>query len=57
MNTRIKNISFGELTYKAVKMVLEGTPVGMAVAVLSHTNKLTPVQALELKEAVISNLR
>ena len=40
-----------------VKMVLDCTPVGMAVAVLSHTNKLSVNEAVELKKAIIDVLR
>ena len=48
---------FNRIITMGVKMVLDGTPVGMAVAVLSHTNGLEPGQAVRLKEAIIKELR
>lgn len=50
-------INFDKLTYLGVKMVLDCTPVGMAVAVLSATNHLTPEQAVELKSRIITAIR
>ncbi|MBR2771673.1 MAG: hypothetical protein IKD78_06630 [Bacteroidales bacterium] len=49
--------SFDKLVYMGVKMVLDCTPVGMAVAVLAQTNKLTPAEAVKLKAAIIDQLR
>ena len=51
------NVDFGKLVYMGVKMVLDCTPVGMAVAVLSQTNKLTATEAVQLKAAIIDQLR
>ena len=50
-------VSFDKLVYMGVKMVLDCTPVGMAVAVLSQTNKLTVTEAVELKAAIIDQLK
>lgn len=50
-------VSFDKLVYMGVKMVLDCTPVGMAVAVLAATNNLSAQQAVELKGAIISQLR
>ena len=52
-----KKVSFSKLVYMGVKMVLDGTPVGMSVAVLSHTNKLSVTEAVQLKAAIIDQLR
>lgn len=51
------NVSFDKLVYMGVKMVLDGTPVGMAVAVLSQTNELSVAEAVQLKAAIIDQLR
>ena len=51
------NVDFGKLVYMGVKMVLDCTPVGMAVAVLSQTNKLSVSEAVQLKAAIIDQLR
>ena len=51
------NVSFSKLVYMGVKMVLDCTPVGMAVAVLSQTNELTTTEAVQLKAAIIEQLR
>ena len=48
---------FNRIVTMGVRMVLDGTPVGMAVAVLSQTNGLEPGQAVRLKEAIIKALR
>lgn len=48
---------FNRIITMGVKMVLDGTHVGMAVAVLSRTNGLEPAQAVRLKEAIIKILR
>lgn len=50
-------VSFDKLVYMGVKMVLDCTPVGMAVAVLSQTNKLSIAEAVQLKAAIIDQLR
>ena len=50
-------VSFDKLVYMGVKMVLDYTPVGMAVAVLSQTNKLSVAEAVQLKAAIIDQLR
>lgn len=47
---------FNKLVYMGVKMVLDGTPVGMAVAVLYQTNRLNPAQGVELKNAIKEQL-
>lgn len=56
MNTISKDI-FERLVYMGVKMVLDCTPVGMAVAVLSQTNGLRPEEAVRLKNRIIDELR
>ena len=53
----MKNVSFDKLVSMGVKMVLDCTPVGMAVAVLSATNHLSVEQAVQLKQAIIDVLR
>ena len=53
----MKQVSFDKLVFMGVKMVLDCTPVGMAVAVLSATNKLNVEQAVQLKQAIIDVLR
>ena len=54
MNTKV---SFDKLVYMGVKMVLDCTPVGIAVAFLSKTNKLSVAEAVQLKAAIIDQLR
>ena len=49
-------VSFDKLVYIGVKMVLDCTPVGMAVAVLSRTNKLSVAEAVQLKAAKNQNI-
>lgn len=46
-----------KLVYMGVKMVLDGTPVGMAVAVLSQTNNLDVASAVSLKTRIVETLR
>lgn len=53
----MKKVGFDKLVSMGVKMVLDCTPVGMAVAVLSATNKLNVEQAVQLKQAIIDVLR
>ena len=53
----MKQVSFEKLVYMGVKMVLDCTPVSMAVAVLSATNKLDVQTAVNLKQAIIDQLR
>ena len=48
---------FNRIITMGVRMVLDGTQVGMAVAVLSRTNGLEPAQAVRLKEAIIKVLQ
>lgn len=57
VNDKAMKASFDKLVYMGVKMVLDCTPVGMAVAVLAQTNKLTPAEAVKLKAAIIDQLR
>lgn len=52
-----KKASFSKLVYMGVKMVLDCTPVGMAVAVLSATNHLSVQEAVNLKNEIISSVR
>ena len=48
---------FKRIITMGVRMVLDGTQVGMAVAVLSQTNGLEPGQAVRLKEAISEVVR
>ena len=48
---------FNRIVVMGIKMVLDGTPVSMSVAVLSQTNGLDPKQALRLKEYMVKALR
>jgi hypothetical protein len=56
IDTMSKEI-FNRIITMGVRMVLDGTQVGMAVAVLARTNGLEPAQAVRLKEAIIEVLR
>ena len=47
---------FSKLVYMGVKMVLDGTPVGMAVAVLYQANRLNSAQGVELMNAIKAQL-
>lgn len=53
----ITNEISNRLIYLAVKMVLDGTPVGMSIAVLAQANGLKPEQAVWLKNRVIAELK
>lgn len=56
MNGISKEIQ-ARLVTMGVRMVLDCTPVGMAVAVLAQTNGLKPAEAVRLKEAIIKELK
>lgn len=48
---------YERLTLMGVRMVLDGTPVKMAVAVLAQTSWLTPAQAAKVEKLIRKEIR
>lgn len=50
------NEIYERLTLMGVRMVLDGTPIKMAVAVLMQTSWLTPAQAAKVEKLIRKEL-
>ena len=48
---------YERLTLMGVRMVLDGTPVKMAVAVLAQTSWLTPAQAAKVEKLIRKEIK
>jgi hypothetical protein len=48
---------YERLTIMGVRMVLDGTPVKMAVAVLTQTSWLSPAQAAKVEKLIRKEIR
>lgn len=48
---------YERLTLMGVRMVLDGTPIKMAVAVLMQTSWLTPAQAAKVEKLIRKEIR